>query len=274
MFHTKRTSPYLEFRTVRKNIILALITGVTICSSLILFSPEKSATFWEDFLRCASAGIAAILSLVIVYRQGLDGLIGKAYTALASGISFWFIAEIIWTYYTVGLGIESPVPSVADVFWLIGYPPFIYYMFKTYKMYISEVWSAQIIAVSSIVVVCVSFYVYQTLISADLSTSTHIVEFLITAAYPIGDLIFVVPAILIVLNSGRGELTSIPWIFLAMLFTAAADIIFGYTSITNIAADGIWNPIYIAGYLLFAAGLFWHNRFFVRRANHSTNANQ
>ena len=76
-------------------------------------------------------GNAAILSLVIVYRQGLDGLLGKAYAALAIGISFWFIAEMIWTYYQVGLGIESPFPSVADLFWLIGYLPFIYYMFKT-----------------------------------------------------------------------------------------------------------------------------------------------
>ena len=274
MFHKKITSPYGEFRVVRKNIISALITGVTICTFLILFSPEKSTTFWEDFLRCASAGIAAILSLVIVYRQGLDGLLGKAYAALAIGISFWFIAEMIWTYYQVGLGIESPFPSVADLFWLIGYLPFIYYMFKTYKMYTKEVRSAQIIVVSFVAVVAVAFYIYQTFISADLSTSILAIEFLISAAYPLGDLIFVVPAILVVLNSSKGELTSIPWIFLAMLITAAADIIFGYTSVTNIAAHRVWNPIYIAGYLLFAAGLFWHNRFFVRTANHQSKTNQ
>ena len=141
-------------------------------------------------------------------------------------------------------------------------------------MYTTEVRSAQIIVVSSIVVVAAAFYIYQTFISTDLSTSNLVVEFLISAAYPIGDLIFVVPAILIVLNSGKGELTSIPWIFLAMLITAAADIIFGYTSVTNIPADRVWNPIYIAGYLLFAPGLFWHNRFFVRTADRLTTTNQ
>ena len=103
-------------------------------------------------------------------------------------------------------------------------------------MYTKEVRSAQIIVVSFVAVVAVAFYIYQTFISADLSTSILAIEFLISAAYPLGDLIFVVPAILVVLNSSKGELTSIPWIFLAMLITAAADIIFGYTSVTNISS--------------------------------------
>jgi hypothetical protein len=48
-----------------------------------------------------------------------------------------------------------------------------------------------------------------------------------------------------------------------MLITAIADSIFGYTSVAGIAADRIWSPIYIAGYLVFAGGLFWYNRFFI-----------
>lgn len=48
-----------------------------------------------------------------------------------------------------------------------------------------------------------------------------------------------------------------------MLITAIADSIFGYTSVAGITADRIWSPIYIAGYLVMAAGLFWYNRFFI-----------
>lgn len=263
MTKTQSRSSHLEFRTVRRNIILSLIAGVVISTSLVLFSPEKSTTFFGDTLRSISAGIAAILSLIVVYRQKVDGLFGKAYAALAIGISLWFIAELIWTYYEIGLGIETPFPSLADAFWLIGYGPFIYYMFKTYKLFIRRTKSIHIVAISAIATILLAFYIYQIFISSDLSSIDGIVQFLVSIAYPIGDVIFIVPAILIILNSGKGELTSIPWIFLAMLITAIADSIFGFTSVANIAADRIWSPIYIAGYLVFAGGLFWYNRFFI-----------
>ena len=48
-----------------------------------------------------------------------------------------------------------------------------------------------------------------------------------------------------------------------MLVTAVADSIFGYTSIAGINADKVWNPVYVAGYLLFGIGLLWHYKFFV-----------
>ena len=87
--------------------------------------------------------------------------------------------------------------------------------------------------------------------------------FLIGIAYPTGDVLFIIMATLVVLNSGKGQLTSIPWIFIGMLVTAVADSIFGYTSIAGINADKVWNPVYVAGYLLFGIGLLWHYKFFV-----------
>jgi hypothetical protein len=48
--------------------------------------PRKKYNIFGDTLRSASAGIAAVLSLIVVYRQKTDGLFGKAYAALAIGI--------------------------------------------------------------------------------------------------------------------------------------------------------------------------------------------
>lgn len=74
-------------------------------------------------------------------------------------------------------------------------------------------------------------------------------------------------ATLVILNCGKGQLTSIPWIFLGMLVGAVADSIFGYTSVVGINAEKIWNPLYVGAYLLFGAGLLWHNKFFISSDN-------
>jgi len=75
---------------------------------------------------------------------------------------------------------------------------------------------------------------------------------------------------LIILESkgSSGDLTSIPWIFLSFLLITIADSAFAYASNTGWAEQTIWvwNPPYIAGYLVMAAGLFWHKHFFIFNA--------
>jgi hypothetical protein len=66
------------------------------------------------------------------------------------------------------------------------------------------------------------------------------------------------------MRGGGGDLTSIPWVFLSMVTIAVADSVFGYTSLAGLdKLEWTSTPIYSAGYLLMAAGLFWHNRFFI-----------
>ena len=110
---------------------------LTFVSLLILLLDSRDSNAIGDLFRSASSGFAAVLSCFVVYRQKLDGIFGRAYTSLTIGIACWFVAEIIWTYQEIGMGIENPFPSVADIFWLIGYAPLIYYIFKTYKLFAS-----------------------------------------------------------------------------------------------------------------------------------------
>ena len=63
----------------------------------------------------------------------------------------------------------------------------------------------------------------------------------------------------------KGELTSIPWIFLAVLIMSIGDSTFAYSSnLTAFQNTGwIWNLFFVASYFITSAGLFWHNRFFI-----------
>ena len=61
-------------------------------------------------------------------RQHFYGL-----QSLTIGLILWLIAEFTWTYYQLVVGIANPFPSVADIFWLAGYPFFLYFVLNMNK---------------------------------------------------------------------------------------------------------------------------------------------
>jgi hypothetical protein len=90
----------------------------------------------------------------------------------------------------------------------------------------------------------------------------------ISIAYPLLDTALFMPAILIVLNSGKGYLTSIPWIFIGWISLGIADTLLGLTQVQHFAqqfagSDFLINTFYVIAYLAMAAGLWWYNRFFI-----------
>ena len=86
----------------------------------------------------------------------------------------------------------------------------------------------------------------------------------ISVAYPVLDVILLVPAVLIVMNSGKGQLTAIPWTFVSFILTAIADILLGYSAVTGFQNDiTIITMTYNAAYLCMAAGLMWYLSFFI-----------
>jgi hypothetical protein len=257
-------------KVVRRNVVLALIASIIIASSFIIFTPVEKKTFYGDIIEPTSTAIAAGLSLVVVYRQKMDGLIGKAYLSLAIALLLWLTAEVIWSYYETGLGIPIPTPSLADAFWLIGYGPFMYYVFKIYNFFHKSASKPYVIVVISLAAaIYLAYIVNTTLAASDLSTQGSILRFVVNIAYPISDMILIVPTSLVILESRRkhgvGDLTSIPWVFMSFLIVTIADSGFAYASNSGWSEQviWIWSPLYIAGYLVAAAGLYWHNHFFI-----------
>jgi len=212
-----------------------------------------------------------------VYRQKVDGLMGRAYAVLAAGLALFLAAEIIWSYYEIGLGIEDPFPSVADGLWLIGYGPILYFVLRMYHFLgASQRRSHQIIVCAG----AASFIIYFIILTshaAEFSTLIGAASYLISIAYIVLDLLLLVPSALIILNPKKGELTSIPWIFLAVLVMSFGDITFAYASLSSSAAESlnwIWNLFFITSYILAAGGLFWHNKFFILSQTRTTKVNR
>ena len=84
-------------------------------------------------------------------------------------------------------------------------------------------------------------------------------------------MVLIVPSALILLNPVKGSLTSIPWIFLAVLILGIGDSIFAYTYNVRTMEDLNWvsKLFFITSYVIATGGLFWHHKFFIRNQKQS-----
>lgn len=253
------------FKAHGRVVLLALFAAIATASLFVLISVSvQEMNFRGNIMTTVTSASAVMFSALVVFRQKLDGLFGRAYAALASGMTLWFVAEMIWAYNSIVLGIELPFPSFADVLWLAGYGPLGFHLFSTSRIYGARIKSAKTLAVSVAVAAFSLVYIYGLVSVSELTGPNADAELAITIAYPVLDAILVVPAVIAILNSGKGELTAIPWIFISWVLTVLADSLFGFTAVMGIAHETtVWNVIYSAAYLFMAAGLYWHNRFFI-----------
>lgn len=259
----------LNIAKERRKYIAGLVIAVAAVNGFIALLMGSEVNFiYFDVVRIGTIASAVVMSFVILARQGSAGLFGRAYTALAVGLTMWLVAESSWGYYEVVLGEESPFPSIADAFWLGAYGGLLYYVFSLYKFFGRGIKKYAIVGVIAAIAIFSYFYM-QSLISVLVPPEgdggdEFILPLGITVAYPVLDFILFIPAILIVFNSGKGQLTSVPWVFVSFILTAVADILLGYTLLGGFENDvTIVTMIYNSAYLCMAAGLLWYLRFFI-----------
>jgi hypothetical protein len=252
----------LDSASVQRNLVVSLIISAAISNSLIVFSGDDDRAVFSNWTINAAAAIALGISLLITWRQKLGGLYGKTYAAFTIGLALWFVAEILWTYYELGQGIEEPFPSLADAFWLAGYGPLAYHLFRTFWFF-GKVSKKHLFTASLGAAI---FLAQMTSIILGAAGSTDTMALAISITYPVLDAVLIVPAIAVLASLWRGRLTFTPWILLssAILITAVADSGFAYYTAAGME-DGIWvwDVLYNTSYIMVAATLFWHNRFFV-----------
>ena len=256
---------YFDTRSVRNSLIPVLIASVLLAYLLIILSPVDKKALLIDIIKPTSAAIATAFSLVVVYRQKTDGIIGKAFTLLAAGLTLFLIGELISSYNDIALGIENSLPSIAYVFWTIAYGPIFYFVFKMYYFLGASHSKTHQILICIVGAVFLTYFITLTSQNAEFSTQRGIASFLISIAYPVLDVVLIVPSALILLNPVKGSLTSIPWIFLAVLILGIGDSIFAYTFNVRAMEDLNWisKLFFITSYVIASGGLFWHNKFFI-----------
>ena len=209
------------------------------------------------------------MTIIVLVRQiRVHSEYSKTFGFLAVGLGLWFTAEITWTYYQLGLGVETPFPSLADVFWLAGYVPLTYHLYRIYNTVTMKVTDRDtIIVISAIVAAILAFLLY--LVFSLSVQPQDMLELIINLAYPVLDAMLLIPAIVILWSFRRGEPAYTHWVMISLfiIFVTVADIGFDYAlAVDEDSAsqqEWVWDMFYNAGYLSIAVALFWYSRYLV-----------
>jgi len=263
-------NPRVVRRDLRIVYWLCLITAIGLIAIYIFQS------FYPDFMYAFSnivcpfmAGAAVFSSFFALWKywESIGSRLSKIWLCFTVGMMLWFLGELGWAIYTMVLNIEIPYPSIADVFWLIGYVP----LFIALLLYIDLIqpaisgkmffMAAAFVAVAS----AVSFTLLMLPVLAGASEQ-DMITLGISLAYPGLDLILFLEAVLGLLvftfTMLKGRVGR-AWFFInfAILSNVVADGAFSYTTMDGTYYNG--HPLELLfhfGYLLFALAFYVHSK--------------
>ena len=198
--------------------------------------------------------IAMLITAIYVVRYfGMDGVHGIGWIAFLGFVICWFAGDMSWIILEMVFGLD-PYPSIADVFYLPGYP-FLMIFVVSYiipfrdaiskKMMMLSVLASLLLVTVSIIMMGIPNYEFDTAL---------------TLAYPIFDGVILVPVLLGLFLFLKSK-TDLMWslILFGILSTFIGDIAFAYMEYAEIYYTG--NPLELAffwSYILITFGMMYH----------------
>ena len=250
-------------------LITIICTGFTILVSTMLGKEVvKQVT---DVMYITTTAAFVILSTILVLRFKKIGDHGKAALFLLGTSVSWFLAETTWTVYELVYD-KNPFPSIADVFYIAGYPlmlGFLMYYLKPVRKAITKKMILAAIMISATMAIPSIYMAYSP------EPDVTVLENVLATSYPIFDSIIFIPAVIGIALFFRGEV-NFTWslICTGILCFTIGDIGFQYATFTNTYYTGHPADIVLMwSYILFSFGVYDHVRIF-RKSRQSNEKNQ
>jgi hypothetical protein len=249
-----------------KILILGLILSAVIANSVIVFSDPHKKHSTAIWILNITAAVASSLAIIAVCRHGLHGLHGKSYLLLTLGLISWFSADLTLLYYYYALHIEEQrLISLTDGFWFAGYV-FLALHLSTVLRSLRGTIKPRVVVIVSIVTVLFVIYNVFNLASSEFLVDVDFAAFIVTVAYPILDLMLIIPSAIILVSLRRDYQYSVPWFLssLSLLVNAVADD--GYVNDfvnSNSQNLWVWDLFYVTDFIIMAGALFWYNKFHI-----------
>ena len=105
---------------LKKSLLLSVIAIGLLIVAATLFGKE-TVKLVTDFTYIPVSGTLVVLSSILSMRFRRTGNHGKAWLFFLAISVSWFIAETTWSALELAYH-ENPFPSIADIFYLAGYP--------------------------------------------------------------------------------------------------------------------------------------------------------
>jgi PAS domain S-box-containing protein len=216
-------------------------------------------TIAVDDIGEAVAAFAAALCCVLAARRYM-GRQRLGWALLAASAATWGVGEVVWSVYEVGLGIEVPYPSAADIGFLGAIPlttAGILCFFST-----SRGTSIRLrLWLDGAIVFLALFFVAWTLglRTVYLDPEDQLFEKIIDLAYPIGDIV-IGTILVLAIRRARDELHGRLLLLLGGLAAISiADSAFAYLTATGAygANGSLLDAGWVAGYLMIGLAALW-----------------
>jgi len=216
---------------VRALIFISVITGIFLASNFLILGGDAFFNLSNTLISPAAALSASFL-FYQVWRNKKFTNARALWSGMALGFGLWGLADVIWAFYSVVLGVTVPYPSIADLLWVIGYIPLYFALItrlRTLKTVPTRRQQLLIILLNIPWIVLTAVYILPPIVQDfDLS---RLVEGVVNILYPLADvgLVIIACMILILLKEGR---FAIIWrlIFSGIFIMTVSDLLFSYST--------------------------------------------
>jgi len=156
------------------------------------FISEDVAILVGNFVYIPVAVSLVVVSTMRMFKSGFIGKHGIAWITLTVCAVSWLIAELTWIFYEVVLNID-PFPSVADIFYLLGYP----FLFMFLIFYIEPVRKAitkKMVIFATLL--ALSVLIPSLFVALHEGSNVSYFETVLAYIYPVVDALVIIPALI------------------------------------------------------------------------------
>lgn len=237
---------------------IAAFAGVS--TFFYVLGPRDS--FRLDIVTNAAAitSAAAALAATLTAWRFYDARPAGAWALLTVGICLFFMGELAWGVQEVLLQVPSPFPSIADLFWVLGYFPLFAGLVAALRrtgVGLKPIELVVAIALVALTLGLTTRFLFVQILADDIDP----VEKFLDIWYPMADVVILIPALMLSIVWG-GSVVGIAWRYVGvgLVLISVADFSFSYLSWHELYGTAVGQPgnyidlIWMAGYLSVALG--------------------
>jgi PAS domain S-box-containing protein len=246
-----------------RRFIAAAIAATALSAAFIAWTSLRvggdTVTVGVDDIGEAIAALVAGLSCgYAAWRNA--GRMRLAWGLLGGSALSWFLGEVVWSVYEVGLGVNVPFPSAADAGFLLAIPLAVAGMLAFPSAPSRLTTRSQALVDGAIVALSLVFIswglglgtVYQT-------SSDQPLAQLLGAAYPASDIVIIAVLLLVLRRASPQQRGSMFLLLGGLAANSVADSAFAYLNAAGTygAIGSVLDAGWVVGYLLVALAPLW-----------------
>ncbi len=236
----------------------AILSAAFVAWTALRIGGDQTTVAVDDIGEAVAALIAAVSCGVAAARTSQRTRLAWAF--FAASAASWGIGEVVWSVYEVGLGVNVPFPSAADIGFLLAIPLAVAGVFAFTSAPGRLATRGEAVLAGAIIALSLLFVAWALGLGKVYDTSTASPPArLIGLAYPVGDIITITVLVLALRRARRAELGSMFLLLGGLASAALADSAFAYLTASGAygALGSLLDAGWVIGYLMIALAPMW-----------------